>query len=244
MDYDVCMELFEESGIFYAEPLVTGTLEAMTSFHLGFDSKLPAKFGLPPLGKPNVAEGVVIKPLKDAVLECKKGPTRVIFKRKVAAFEEVRKRGLGKENKGTSRSRDRTPANSQDFELLRDDSEVLARITIQRIVNVTSKLGHPSPTLSLTKVIEPISQDNGEPLTKSTVTAREKESGGSTVAGGVQWEDIVRGLVKDVIEELELECEELWSSCQRDGEKIKKLMQEMREQCTQCVEEYTITIEE
>ena len=46
-----------------------------------------------------------------------------------------------------------------------------------------------------------------------------------------------------MIEELELECEELWTSCQRDGEK-KKLMQEMREQCTQCVEEYTITIEE
>ena len=54
----------------------------------------------------------------------------------------------------------------------------------------------------------------------------------------MQWEDIVRGLVKDVIEELELECEELWTSCQRDGEKIRKLMQEMREQCTQCVEEY------
>ena len=184
----------------------------------------------------------MIKPLKDVVLECKKGPTRVIFKRKVAAFEEVRKRGLGKENKGTSRSRDRTPANSQDFELLRD--EVLARITIQRIVNVTSKLGRPSPTLSLTKVTEPTSQDNDEPLTKSTVTTKEKKSGGSTVDGGVQWEDIVRGLVKDVIEELELECEELWSSCQRDGEKIKKLMQEMREQCTQCVEEYKITIEE
>ena len=194
MDYDVCMELFEESGFFYAEPLVTGTLEAMTSFPLGFDSKLPAKFGLPPLGKPNVAEGIVIKPLKDVVLECKKGPTRVIFKRKVAAFEEVRKRGLGKENKGTSRSRVRTPANSQDFELLRD--EVLARITIQRIVNVTSKLGRPCPTLSLTKVTEPTSQDNGEPLTKLTVTTKEKESGGSTVDGGVQWEDIVRGLVK------------------------------------------------
>ena len=76
------------------------------------------------------------------------------------------------------------------------------------------------------------------------MTTKEKKCGNSTVDGGVQWEDIVRGLVKDVIEELQLECEELWSSCQRDWKKIKKLMQEMREQCTQCVEEYKITVEE
>ena len=64
------------------------------------------------------------------------------------------------------------------------------------------------------------------------MTTKEKKCGSSTVDVGVQWEDIVRGLVKDVIEELQLECDELWSSCQRDGKKIKKLMQEMREQCT------------
>ena len=50
--------------------------------------------------------------------------------------------------------------------------------------------------------------------------------------------------MKDVIEELESEHSELWRSYQRDGKKIGQLMQEMREECTQCVEDYKTSITE
>ena len=60
----------------------------------------------------------------------------------------------------------------------------------------------------------------------------------------VEWKDIVRGLVKDVIEELESEHSELWALCQGDGEKMGEIMREMKEQCTECVEEYRETLVE
>ena len=238
------MELFKDSGFLYAEPLVTGTLQAMVNYPLGFESKLPAKFGLPPLDKPNIAEGIVIKPLKNVVLESKNGPRRVIFKRKVEGFAEVKPRGRGRGYKKQAATAGTwKPDNSQDFELLR--YEMLALITIQRVVNVISKLGRPSPTQP--QEIDSTSKGNRKPswtLTESVDTAKsEKKGGASQSGGGVEWKDIVRGLVKDIIEELESEHKELWESCQRDGKKTGKLMQEMREECTHCVEEYRKTVD-
>ena len=243
LDYDVCMELFKQSGFLYAEPLAIGTLQDMINYPLGFESKLPAKFGLPPLDKPNIAEGIVIKPLKDIVLERKKGPTRVIFKRKVEGFSEVKPRGRDRVANGYKKQAKATwtpDSDSQDFESLR--YEMLALITTQRVVNVTSKLGRPSIDASSPtegKESTQFQQENCEPsqtLTESLAAV--------TVTDGVQWKDIVRGLVKDVIEELESEHSELWSSCQRDDKKIGQLMQEMREECTQCVEDYKTSITE
>lgn len=213
----------------------------MTSYPLGFESTLPKKFGLPPLGEPNEAEGIVIKPLKDLLLESKDGLGRVILKRKGERFEELKRTPCKtKKDKGTSETR--TPPNSQQFELLRD--EMLARITTQRVANVTSKLGRPYPTPSLTQQMEPIPQDNCHPSTESAMTVKEKKIGTSQVKGGVQWKDIVKGLVKDVIEDVSSDHKELWTSCKRDGKSTGKLMREMREQCTQCVEEYKKTVED
>jgi hypothetical protein len=234
------MELFKQSGFLYAEPLAMGTLQAMINYPLGFESKLPAKFGLPPLDKPNVAEGIVIKPVKDIFLESKKGPKRVIFKRKVEGFAEIKPRGHDCVANGYRKLAEATwtpNSDGQDFELLR--YEMLALITTQRVVNVVSKLGRPS--------IDPRQESSNPPqtLTESlaaiTVSAEKK---GVVVENGVEWKDIVRGLVKDVIEELETEHSELWSSCQREGERTGKLMQEMREECAQCVEDYKISLSE
>ena len=244
LDYDVCMELFKQSGFLYAEPLATGTLQAMISYPLGFESKLPAKFGLPPLDKPNVAEGIVIKPVKDVVLESKKGPKRVIFKRKVEGFAEVKPRGRDRVANGYKKQAEDatwTPDNDgQDFELLR--YEMLALITMQRVVNVVSKLGRPSiNAASPTKGQE--SSNPPQTLTESLAVMTVAEKNGE-IENGVEWRDIIRGLVKDVIEELESEHSELWSSCQRDRKKTGKLMQEMRKECTQCVEDYKISLAE
>lgn len=237
------MDLFKQSGFFYAEPLAMGTLQAMISYPLGFESKLPAKFGLPPLDKPNVAEGIVIKPVKDVFLESKKGPKRVIFKRKVEGFAEVKPRGRDRVANGYKKQAEGatwTPdSDDQDFELLR--YEMLALITIQRVVNVISKLGRPS--------IDGSSPIKGQESSKSKPPQTLTESMAEMtltkkVKNGVEWKDIVRGLVKDVIEELESEHSELWTSCQRDGKKTGKLMQEMRKECTQCVEDYKISLAE
>ena len=119
---------------------------------------------------------------------------------------------------------------------------MLALITTQRVVNVISKLGRPSivdistPTKGQESSKCKLLQTLTEPLAAVTVTEK--------VENGVEWKDIVRGLVKDVIEELESEHSELWSSCQRDGKKTGKLMQEMRKECAQCVEDYKISLAE
>ena len=146
MDYDVCMQLFKDSGFMYAEPLCTGTLQQVLDYPLGFITKLPAKFGLPPITeKPNVAEGVVIKPLKNVMLESKNGPKRVIFKRKVENFMERKKVRVPRENpKGKNHKtteKGQRQRQHEDFQLLK--YEMYALVTEQRLVNVISKQGMP-----------------------------------------------------------------------------------------------------
>ena len=235
------MDLFRESGFFYAEPLATGTLQDMISYPLGFESTLPRRFGLPALDKPNVAEGIVIKPVKNTILDTKKGPKRVIFKRKVDGFAEVKPKGRADQGykKQAATSGSWTPDNAQaDFELLR--YEMLALITTQRVVNVISKLGLPAPASTLLmKEKQPKSRDT--PTEPQAVVAKKKHDGeevASQSGGWVEWKDIVRGLMKDVTEELESDHGELWSSCQRDKTKMGDLMQELREECTQVVKDY------
>lgn len=135
MDYDKCIELFKSSGFLYAEPLVIGTLQDMVNFPLGFESTIPAKLGLPPLPG-NIAEGIVVKPLHDVMLESKKVMKRVIFKRKVEGFAERKPRHKDFEGKSEKGS----PANEEVLKY-----EVLALVTEQRLVNTISKLGQPSP---------------------------------------------------------------------------------------------------
>lgn len=212
----------------YAEPLIVGTLQAMMSYPLGFESKLPAKFGLPALDKPNVAEGIVIKPLKNIVLDTQKGLKRVIFKRKVEGFAEVKSRGRDYSYKKQTEAW--MPNSRHDLELLK--YEMLALITTQRVVNVISKLGRP-PLLSL------------QTDKSKTLAGKQKKQGGSILfEHQVEWKDIILGLVKDVIEELESEHSELWALCQGDREKMGEIMREMKEQCTECVEEYRETLVE
>ena len=136
MDYDICMELFKSCGFLYAEPLATGNLQDMIIFPLGFDSTIPPKLGLPPLPT-NVAEGIVVKPLKNVQVESKGGMKRVIFKRKVKNFCERKIRR--EEKKKLS-----LPDTNSQMEYTSLKYEILALITPQRIVNTISKLGLPN----------------------------------------------------------------------------------------------------
>ena len=109
----------------------------MLDYPLGFESTIPAKLGLPPLPDDikNPAEGVVIKPVKNLVLETIREPQRVIFKRKIEGFRETKPR----ERRAQTRGKD-TEYNP-DYELVK--CEMFAMVTRQRLVNVISKIGLP-----------------------------------------------------------------------------------------------------
>ncbi len=110
----------------------------MACFPLGFNTTIPAKLGLPPLEK-NIAEGIVVKPIKNAVIESRKGPKRVIFKRKVDGFCERKPR--------TNKSINcKDKSFQEDYLLIK--YEMFALTTQQRVANVTSKLGRPDESLT------------------------------------------------------------------------------------------------
>ncbi len=138
LDYDLCMSLFKSCELLYAEPLVTETLQDMLDYPLGWDSTLPAKLGLPPLpaNVKNSAEGIVVKPMKNTMVEM-----RVILKRKIEGFQETRPR------KKVTQPREKIDEYNQDYELVK--SEMFLMVTQQRLVNTISKLGLPDSTVDL-----------------------------------------------------------------------------------------------
>ena len=188
------MKIFRDCRFLFAEPLLVGSLQEMLNYPLGFQTRLPTKFGLPPLeGRSNTAEGIVIKPMKTLLLQAKKEPKRVIFKRKVEGFMEKKARVFPVHSGKKQYSK-----HQEEVELLK--YEMYAMVTEQRLVNVVSKLGRP---------------------------ACEDE-----------WEEVVEGLVGDVLEELREENTREWEACQLDPTLLGQLMQELREECLQTVEEY------
>ncbi|XP_011410182.1 PREDICTED: RNA-editing ligase 2, mitochondrial-like [Amphimedon queenslandica] len=138
MNYDDAMSLFEGAGFMYSRPLITGTMEEVFNYELGFPSTIPAIFGLPPIDG-NLAEGIVIKPLKDSTLITRKGPKRLIFKRKIEKFSE--RRALPRpENHLTSTREDEKWKGTKGDEI---KYEITALITDQRVLNAITKIGQP-----------------------------------------------------------------------------------------------------
>ena len=217
LDYDVCIKLFKSCGFLYAEPVATGSLQAMLNYPLGFNTKLPSKLGMPQLPadtKPNRAEGIVIKPVKTLVLDTAKGERRVIFKRKIEGFMEKKQRNWQDGKKGAS------VGYNQEYELLR--YEMLAMVTEQRLVNVISKFGVPVATM-----VHPFTT---EPKTETKVTSEGMSE---------EWSEIEGELVGDVLEELTLEQEELWTSFQQQWPMlVGQLMEELKQECTCTVQQY------
>ena len=192
------MELFKIAEFLYSEPLMCGTLQDMFTIELGFETKLPAKFGLPPLqDRPNVAEGVVIKPLKTLVLETTKlVPQRVIFKRKVEHFHERRRpRGQtpngktgGKKGKNKGSGEDHT--HQDNLRLIQ--YEMNALVSDQRIVNTISKQGIPDSDSEWTELTEALLQDVLETTEYENEelweTCRGSSGGLDTILGGLREE--------------------------------------------------------
>eukprot|EP00727_Mastigamoeba_balamuthi_P006713 m51a1_g2662 hypothetical protein (358) ;mRNA; r:651177-652404 len=89
-DFQRAAALFERHGLFYARPLLVGSFEQAMQFNLDFETTIPARLGLAPLGRPNKAEGIVIKPFSAVVYVDAGGraPVRAIVKRKSERFCE------------------------------------------------------------------------------------------------------------------------------------------------------------
>ncbi len=87
LDYAEAVSYFEECEIPYAKPLLIGKLNQALFFDTRFDSKVPAQLGLPEL-RPNLVEGIVVKPFRNIVVQTAKGSMRPIFKLKNKEFAE------------------------------------------------------------------------------------------------------------------------------------------------------------
>lgn len=87
-DWLEALPLIEACDIMAAQPLAQGSLGELAEYPTVFDSTIPARHGLPPLPEPNWAEGVILRPTLELLLNTPQGPLRPLFKRKNPRFAE------------------------------------------------------------------------------------------------------------------------------------------------------------
>lgn len=132
LDHDTALSVFRSAGLFHAEPLFIGSYEDAMAWPLGFDSTVPARLGLPPLGSPNPAEGVVVKPVKGIIVRTRRGDMRPVLKRKIPRFAEDRR--FHEATKWAAE-----PAGQPALSRL--EWEMLALVTENRLAAAISKVG-------------------------------------------------------------------------------------------------------
>jgi Rnl2 family RNA ligase len=86
VNYHVCMDLFEKTGLFHSQPVAIGTLKEVLDYNISANSTIPSRLGLPPLQK-NQMEGIVVKSVEP--IYTGRHQIRAIFKLKNRKFEEV-----------------------------------------------------------------------------------------------------------------------------------------------------------
>lgn len=90
INYDLAMDLFDQTELFYAKPLHTGTLKECLDYDIKFNSTIPALLGLPALPK-NQCEGIVVKTVEPHFYGHQN--IRAIFKKKNEKFAEINPKG-------------------------------------------------------------------------------------------------------------------------------------------------------
>jgi Rnl2 family RNA ligase len=83
LPYEQCVAVFEKHKIFYAKPLLIGSLTKALNFNTRIDSTIPEALGLPRLSS-NLIEGVVVKLYSQA----SQPTSRLMFKSKNKEFDE------------------------------------------------------------------------------------------------------------------------------------------------------------
>lgn len=137
LDYEKAIPLFEKTGIFYAKPIFIGSYQKAIEYPEDFLTRIPSHFGLPPLSESNKAEGIVIKPFREIILETKKGKIRPILKKKIRAFSE--ESCYHRAEKWES-----LPFIPQKITIEQLQTEASLCVTENRLHNVISKIGYSS----------------------------------------------------------------------------------------------------
>jgi Rnl2 family RNA ligase len=134
LDFEEAIRLLERVGICCAAPLRTGTYEQAMEYPIRFDSTLPRRLGLPALpAGTNLAEGVVVKPLREIQAPAESRVIRPILKRKILEFAEDRR--FHEAEKWPARA----PAYDGTLNLLK--WEAYCRVTENRLRSTVSKIG-------------------------------------------------------------------------------------------------------
>lgn len=136
LDYSAAIDLFEQASLFYAKPLFVGKMQDAINYPRRFTTTIPGRLGLPPLDTPNIAEGVVLKPMRSFQFPSAKGPIRPILKMKIAEFvEDARYHQAEKWAK--------KPETYQGSYLLNElEWDITMLVTENRLNNAISKVGH------------------------------------------------------------------------------------------------------
>eukprot|EP00928_Gymnodinium_smaydae_P022726 TRINITY_DN18992_c0_g1_i1.p1 TRINITY_DN18992_c0_g1~~TRINITY_DN18992_c0_g1_i1.p1 ORF type:complete len:384 (-),score=54.50 TRINITY_DN18992_c0_g1_i1:272-1423(-) len=148
LDFHVAREACEACDLLFVEPLFEGSLADCVEFQNEFETTVPARLGLPPLSTdvdgehlPNLAEGVVVRPLTEPacrhMTRASRESARGLFKRKIEAFSEKRYQN-DSWKKGKAGGACSAPTDSI-VETAR--YEILACINDQRLAAVMSKIG-------------------------------------------------------------------------------------------------------
>ena len=137
LDYDEALRIIEKVGMMAAKPLFIGKYEEAASYNIEFASTIPGILNLPQLQQGNIAEGVVIKPVKSFYIETRKGRIRPIIKHKIPEFAEDSRYHQAQKWIYQNAVVENKELSFED-ELLQ---ELLTLVTVTRLNNVISKFG-------------------------------------------------------------------------------------------------------
>lgn len=157
MDFEEAIAYWEQVGLFHTAPVHIGSYESATAYPVRFDSTIPSRLGLPtlPVGT-NLAEGVVLKPLREIVIPTPDGPIRPVLKRKLPEFAEDRR--FHEAEKWTESG----PKTQGAFDML--CWEAYNRITVNRWNAALSKVGRTQTEQAQELFIEEIATEVQEAL--------------------------------------------------------------------------------
>ncbi len=90
LDYYTMDKYLKQTTFFYAKPLMIGTFKDVENYNLEFDSLIPTQLGQEQLLKnTNIAEGIVIKPIKPYFIKDNNNNVRCLIKKKHSKFQEI-----------------------------------------------------------------------------------------------------------------------------------------------------------
>ncbi|MBC7804802.1 MAG: RNA ligase [Akkermansiaceae bacterium] len=139
MDWEKARALLTGASVPCLTPLRIGTYEQATDYPIRFDSTIPATLGLPPLPPgSNLAEGVVVRPVREIITRGAGGRVRPLLKVKIAEFAE------DKRFHEAQRWQEQSDTNREAGEPLdRLKWEAYCRVTQNRLDAALSKTGAP-----------------------------------------------------------------------------------------------------